>query len=444
MGSPLSQFRSLPDSQRGQILPLGLLLTGLLASLVFFFGRHALDMNRIHHRQNLADAAAFSAATWRARALNFNALANRALIAQEVYAAHLTEANAWSAYAKMLAERGQALSEVFPAAQPAAIAIAQLASVDQQMLRQLSELELFARTAPGLGLNDQLAAAQYAFLRSADGFGLSAIANEVVQSADRSAFAHTVAGDRFSQAWTAVETEQSKAQRRQLVWRSLQGGSTEATNPGPELMIDRRIEEQIAPIPTLNCIPKSLKQLTARLVRESSLEQTEAGWLSSQTLSLHGWRRGSLLPVCGERIELSPIAWSENVLRNDSQSQSDSPGPHAETLSTDPGWQNPHAQAAAKSDSQRLHTYQGAGRLTRIDPRSIPGLRHPLRVLVTVKQGALNQPNQSFAAAWVFHPDGSLEDAESIGYWLFPNWQARLSVLSEEEFDRVKRDDRLP
>ncbi|NDA71645.1 MAG: hypothetical protein EBX63_12015, partial [Betaproteobacteria bacterium] len=60
------------------------------------------------------------------------------------------------------------------------------------------------------------------------------------------------------------------------------------------------------------------------------------------------------------------------------------------------------------------------------------------------KQGALNQPNQSFAAAWVFHPDGSLEDAESIGYWLFPNWQARLSVLSEEEFDRVKRDDRLP
>ncbi|NDA73545.1 MAG: hypothetical protein EBX69_08950, partial [Betaproteobacteria bacterium] len=314
MGSPLSQFRSLPDSQRGQILPLGLLLTGLLASLVFFFGRHALDMNRIHHRQNLADAAAFSAATWRARALNFNALANRALIAQEVYAAHLTEANAWSAYAKMLAERGQALSEVFPAAQPAAIAIAQLASVDQQMLRQLSELELFARTAPGLGLNDQLAAAQYAFLRSADGFGLSAIANEVVQSADRSAFAHTVAGDRFSQAWTAVETEQSKAQRRQLVWRSLQGGSTEATNPGPELMIDRRIEDQIAPIPTLNCIPKSLKQLTARLVRESSLEQTEAGWLSSQTLSLHGWRRGSLLPVCGERIELSPIAWSENVL----------------------------------------------------------------------------------------------------------------------------------
>jgi len=120
-----------------------------------FFGKYALDINRAHHRQNLADSAALSAATWRARALNFNAFANRALIAQDVYAAHLTEANAWAAYASMLAQRGQELAQIFPAAQPAAQSINQLVSVNEQVLNQLSELELFARTAPGVGLNDQ-------------------------------------------------------------------------------------------------------------------------------------------------------------------------------------------------------------------------------------------------------------------------------------------------
>jgi len=118
------------SAQRGQIFPLSLLFIGLIVSLIMFFGKYALDINRAHHRQNLADSAALSAATWRARALNFNAFANRALIAQDVYAAHLTEANAWAAYASMLAQRGQELAQIFPAAQPAAQSINQLVSVN--------------------------------------------------------------------------------------------------------------------------------------------------------------------------------------------------------------------------------------------------------------------------------------------------------------------------
>lgn len=430
--------------QRGQVFPLSLLFVGLVASLVFFFGKYALDINRTHHRQNLADSAALSAATWRARALNFNAFANRALIAQEVYAAHLTEANAWARYAARLAQRGQELAQIFPAAQPVAESIAQVVAVNEEVLSQLSELELFTRTAPGIGLNDQLMMAQYAFLRSADGFGLSAIANEIVRAADSDAFAHIVAGDRFSQSWSSVETEASKAQRRALAWQSLKGQSTMASTSEHPPTIDHRIEDQMAPIPTINCIPRSLKQLTARLVRESSLEQLDSGWRSSQTLSLHAWRRGRLLPTCGDQYELSAIAWSERVTSKQENQPEGVAGDGLQEMQHGIVWQNGNAQRSAQADSVALKGYAGAGRLTRVDTQSLQSLRHPLRVLVSVQTGRPRHPGHAYGAAWVFHHDPQLELASPLSYWLFPNWQARLSVPKRDEIEFADREASKP
>lgn len=432
------------SAQRGQIFPLSLLFIGLIVSLIMFFGKYALDINRAHHRQNLADSAALSAATWRARALNFNAFANRALIAQDVYAAHLTEANAWAAYASMLAQRGQELAQIFPAAQPAAQSINQLVSVNEQVLNQLSELELFARTAPGVGLNDQLSLAQYAFLRSADGFGLSAIANEVAQAADADAFAHIVGGDSFPQSWSSVETDALKAQRQSLVWQSLNGRDLTPSPNEIHSMIDHRFEDQLAPIPTLNCIPKSLKQLTARLVRESSLERLDSGWRSSQTLSLHGWRRGWLLPVCGGQREVTAIAWSQR-LSTESESQTEN-AKNAE-INESPSsttWRNRQAQSRAQVDRSNFESFFGAGRLTRVDTENLPLLRHPLRVLVSVRTGRPRHPGYGYGAAWVFHHDQPGDGASPSSYWLFPNWQARLSVAKDEEVEFAIRQASKP
>jgi len=419
--------------QSGQIFPVGLLFIGLLASLVLFYGKHAIDVNRVHHQQNLADAVALSAATWRARALNFNAFANRALIAQEVYAAHLTEANAWAAYARLLAERGQELSSIFPSAQAAAQAMSHLVSVDTELLRQISELELFARTAPGIGLNDQLAAAQLAFLRSADGFGLSAVANEVVRAADSDAFAHLVAGDRFSLAWKRVETELTKVQDRSLAWSALSGHPVSTADADNLTPTSHASIDQIAPIPTLNCIPKSLKQLTARLVRESVLSRLDSGWRSSQTLSLHGWQRGSFLPVCGSQREQIPIAWSQvSAGSEDLNKGFDKAGEHRESRSS-PAWYNPQAQQRAQAEAEELEGYHGAGKMTRISAHANAEGRHPMRVLVAVTIGRAAERTKRLGAAWVVHQDQLSIDSESVALWLFPNWVARISVPTENE-----------
>jgi hypothetical protein len=74
----------MPRGQRGQALVLGLFVLFLgTISLFFLFstGQVSADKQRV---TNTADAAAYSAALWRARVLNYDAYSNRAMIANEV------------------------------------------------------------------------------------------------------------------------------------------------------------------------------------------------------------------------------------------------------------------------------------------------------------------------------------------------------------------------
>ena len=74
----------MPRVQRGQALVLGLFVLFLgTISLFFLFstGQVSADKQRV---TNTADAAAYSAALWRARVLNYDAYSNRAMIANEV------------------------------------------------------------------------------------------------------------------------------------------------------------------------------------------------------------------------------------------------------------------------------------------------------------------------------------------------------------------------
>ncbi len=75
--------------QRGQALVLALVLmfAGLLG-LFFMFSTGQVSASR-QRLTNAADAAAYSAALWRARVLNFHAYANRAIVAQEAAVARL-------------------------------------------------------------------------------------------------------------------------------------------------------------------------------------------------------------------------------------------------------------------------------------------------------------------------------------------------------------------
>jgi hypothetical protein len=92
------------DGQRGQALIYGIfVLIGALASLFFLFntGQLAQEKTRL---VSTADAVAYSAGVMHARALNFTAYGNRALVANEVLVAQMVSLSSWAQYAKTHAE----------------------------------------------------------------------------------------------------------------------------------------------------------------------------------------------------------------------------------------------------------------------------------------------------------------------------------------------------
>ncbi|MRX11423.1 hypothetical protein GJ697_26720 [Pseudoduganella sp. FT25W] len=102
MSRPSAPFKPYqpPVRQRGQALVYGLfMLIFGLASLFFMFNTGQLTAEKTK-LVNTADAVAYSAAVMHARALNFDAYTNRALVANEMTIAQMVSLKSWLDYAK--------------------------------------------------------------------------------------------------------------------------------------------------------------------------------------------------------------------------------------------------------------------------------------------------------------------------------------------------------
>ncbi|EGF30926.1 hypothetical protein IMCC9480_608 [Oxalobacteraceae bacterium IMCC9480] len=97
--------------QRGQALIYGIfVLMGGLTALFFLFNTGQLSSEKTK-LVNTADAVAYSAGVMQARALNFDAYSNRALVANEVLVAQMVSLSSWGQYVSTHANN---LAQVFP------------------------------------------------------------------------------------------------------------------------------------------------------------------------------------------------------------------------------------------------------------------------------------------------------------------------------------------
>ncbi|MBS0611605.1 MAG: hypothetical protein JSS24_00350 [Proteobacteria bacterium] len=85
-------------SQRGQVLPLAVVCLFVCALFLYFAVSSGQLVDEKIRITNAADAAAYSAATVEARALNFAAFANRAIIANQVALAQALSVASWTDY----------------------------------------------------------------------------------------------------------------------------------------------------------------------------------------------------------------------------------------------------------------------------------------------------------------------------------------------------------
>ena len=131
--------------QAGQALAfLLMVMAALLGGLLFVFDSGQVVAAKVR-LLGAADAAAYSAAVWQARSLNFQSYMNRAIVANEVAIAQLVSLQSWSAYMNQVLQKTSTLSAVVP---PLAVQMQALArgwrTVDQGLQRALPRLEAAA------------------------------------------------------------------------------------------------------------------------------------------------------------------------------------------------------------------------------------------------------------------------------------------------------------
>ena len=129
-------------SSRGQAFVVLLPLLAALAAaflLVFDSGQAVSEKQRL---VNAADAAALGAATWQARALNFESYMNRAVIANEAAIAQSVSLRSWSAYMNRLLPGAAAVTRWVPILNGATLALQRIwAGFDQALQPGLTAFE---------------------------------------------------------------------------------------------------------------------------------------------------------------------------------------------------------------------------------------------------------------------------------------------------------------
>ncbi|HEY5635032.1 MAG TPA: pilus assembly protein TadG-related protein [Burkholderiaceae bacterium] len=276
------------------------LLAGAMA-LYFLFSTAQVSSTR-HRLNNAADAAAWSAALWRARVLNYHAYANRAIVAQEVAIAQAVTLAAWAKYFETFTGTASALSAAYPPVAAVLAVSAELARTASVLATQTAGEEIAARDT----YKRLLATSQELMHRSADTFGLGAVANEVARANDKRFFAFALPDDG---EFPSLTRRYEGADRARL--KSVVDDSLDHFVSGP-----RGLDLTLWLLPSL-CFGNPLAGFDAWFhalhkrggtVMAPELERWEAG----DTMSLHGWRYKSgflgLFRGC-RQYEALPLGW---------------------------------------------------------------------------------------------------------------------------------------
>jgi len=434
--------------QRGQalVLALVLLFAGLLG-LFFMFATGQVSASK-QRLNNAADAAAYSAAVWRARVLNFHAYANRAIVAQEVAVAQAVTLTAWAKYFERFTTNARTLAAAYPPAAPVLSAAASVAATARDLTEGAAADEIAARAAPGLGYKSLLQRSQEALQLAADTFGLGAVANEIARANDPAYFAFAL-GDagafgRFTRRHASDD------ERRRLL--GVVNDSLDPFVKGPR-GDDLR----------LLLLPSSCFGTTGNVDRWFRWWRKRGGtamspdlerWEAVDTASIHNYRRSGFFSSCRDR-EWLPVGWGGAEATD---------GAPAHAVLGNPGDTLDNALATAMAGAEmagRGHAgfgmYSGIERVRELDYAALADQRFPVTQVVVLARteaasvrgaGAVDagagrlRLTERFAGqrvwamavgeAYFRRPPGAPERIEYASLYN-PYWQARLAQPTDAQ-----------
>lgn len=421
-----------PRRQAGVVLVLclALLLLGALGlHLSFAAGRAFTERERL---DAAADAAAYSAALWQARVLNYQALANRAIVAHEVAMAQAVTLASWARYVARFSQSASVLAAPWPPVAGALAAVQDAAGVVAEITEQVTGEEVAMRSA-----DSRLLAAGQEFLQlSVGGFAASAVANEIVRSADPRFFAFTLPLP-ASVVPTRRHAGEDRARLFEVVRRSLDDFVL-----GPRGL---DLPLYLLPSPCFGSPGAGWSAWFSMLRKRggTTMGPDLQRWEAADTLSLHthlpqrgwfGWFQGC------RQVEALPLAWGA----------AEAASPPAGMLVGDPGQvrENPSAAALAEqtlaaSPIAGMSAYPGMPVVRELDHGALADTRFPVARLAVLARapapagrgaGRLASPSAgtagqlwSLASAEVYfrRPPGEPTRVEYASLFS-PYWQARL------------------
>ena len=290
-------------SQRGQALALALVLAVLGAAGLFHMFRTGQTLAHKTRLLNAADAAAYGAAVWRARVLNFNAYSNRAIIAQEVAVAQALTLQSWSRHFEQFSRNAARMARVYPPLAAVFETLAEAAEVARELADTTAALEIRLRAGPGTGYKELLQASQELLTLSAGVFGASAVANEIARANDREFFAFALpdagAFNRFTRRYESAE---DRERLRDLVVRSL-----DEFTSGP-----RETDLVLWGLPASCALSLNAPSAWFQMYRKRGGTVLAPGldrWEAVDTASIHDNRRRGFFGLRCRRAELLPLGW---------------------------------------------------------------------------------------------------------------------------------------
>lgn len=256
-------------SQRGQVMALGLFLLVILSLLMFVLFSTGQATSTKQRLGNATDAAAYSAALWRARILNYDAYANRAIIANEVAIAQAATMVSYARYIEKLSKNIDTVARYVPYVSTVSAIIKEIAEIASEITQYTAEVETAARTT----YIHALAASEGALAATTNGFVLSALTTEVARGTDPEFFAFVLPGalggnfGAMTKKWSGDDRKRLK----DVVLRSLDEYSTNRDDNLPNRML---------------CTGYLARRGATDLVRNNDRDELER-WQAHDTLSLH-------------------------------------------------------------------------------------------------------------------------------------------------------------
>lgn len=428
-----------PRRQQGQSLVVLVVLLAALMGALWWTVEAGSAVNEKQRLANAADAAALSAAVWQARALNFDAYTNRAIIANEAAFAQSVSLRSWSSYMNRLLPGAALVTAWVPYLNSAMLTLQRLwTQLDAALQPSLATFEL----ATSLVTHDIAAAQRVMHLGTA--VVVPAIVRESLAETDPR-YRLSTAGEAAAAVWAAEWLRFAsfyggsfRWRQRDVVHRSLDGFSS-----------DRRFT--LSPL------------LGTNLVRFEKRGGTELvdfdNWRGLDTLSLHARRYA----IFGSIRERTPIGWGGA----ESGQPSFSRGQHGDSYA-----RNPRASRLADRSIRRATGYLGLPSLYDLSAAQREQFEPP-RILVrvvlddSVRRGAKvlmgfsrtptlsgsEQDLEAPAPRWFAEsaattpferPHPRPDGASELPSLYSPFWRARLVNLSSSERIRMATLDAAP